>query len=59
VEGSKNFFFEKRAPRPGKQKTFWPLRAALAAPEPREAAKKFLRAFFKKRFLLAFLQAPV
>jgi len=54
VRENKNFFFEKK-----KQKTFWPLRAALAPPTPREAAKKFLRAFFKKRFLLAFLQAPV
>jgi len=53
VEESKNFFFEKK-----KQKTSGPLRAALAAPTPREADQKFLRAFFKKRFLLAFLQAP-
>jgi len=30
--GSKNFFFEKK-----KQKTFGPLRAALAPPQPREA----------------------
>jgi len=36
------------------QKTFNQLRAALAPPNPREADKKFLRAFFKKRFLLDF-----
>jgi hypothetical protein len=36
------------------QKTICPLRSALAPPKPREADKKFLRAFFKKRFLLDF-----
>jgi hypothetical protein len=36
------------------RKNFWPLRAALAAPEPREAAKSFFGylgrgAFFSKK----------
>jgi len=42
----KDFFFEKK-----KQKTFGPLRAAFG---PHAANQKFLRGFFKKRFLLAF-----
>jgi len=45
------FFFEKK-----NQKTFGPLRAAFgphAVQTPREAGQKFLRAFFKKRFLLS------
>jgi len=47
---SKNFFFEKKAPRPGKQKTFGSLRAALAAPKPREADQKFFwLLFFQKK----------
>jgi hypothetical protein len=41
---SKNFFFEKK-----KQKTFAPLRAALAAPKPREAAQKLFARFFSKK----------
>jgi hypothetical protein len=31
------------------QKTFAPLRAALALPEPREAAQKFFGYFFSKK----------
>jgi len=47
---SKNFFFEKKAPRPGKQKTFGSLRAALAEPTPREADQKFFwLLFFQKK----------
>jgi hypothetical protein len=33
------------------QKTFAPLRAALAGPAPREAAQKFFCALFKKALL--------
>jgi len=44
-EVSKNFFFEKK-----KQKTFGPLRAALALPTPREAVQKFFwLLFFQKK----------
>jgi hypothetical protein len=48
------FFFEKKAPRPGNQKTPVPLRVAVAAPQPREAAKSFFASFFSKKEGLAF-----
>jgi hypothetical protein len=48
-EESKALFFEKKASRPENQKTFSPLRAALAPPKPREAEQKFFCYFFFKK----------
>jgi len=46
----KRFFFEKKAPRPGKQKTFAPAGFGTCAPHP-EVNESFLLLFFKKEAL--------
>jgi hypothetical protein len=55
LEVRKRFFFKKKAPRPGKQKTFGPAGAATQSPEP-AVNRSFLlpragRLFFKKEAL--------
>jgi hypothetical protein len=53
-ESHKEFFFEKKASRPGNQKTFAPLRAVLKPPGT-EINKVFLLLFVhKKKLLLPF-----
>jgi hypothetical protein len=49
-EVRKRFFFEKKAPRLGKQKTFGPAGAGSSVPQP-AISKSFLLLFFKKEAL--------
>jgi hypothetical protein len=45
----KRFFFEKKAPRPGKQKTFGTAGVGAHVPQPAVKRKFFCFFFFKKR----------
>jgi hypothetical protein len=48
-EGRQRFFFEKKAPRPGKQKTFAPAGVGTCRARARSEQKFFCCFFFKKR----------
>jgi hypothetical protein len=50
----KRFFFETKAPRPGKQKTFGPAGCGRRVPEP-AVNKSFFASFFSKKEALPFL----
>jgi hypothetical protein len=49
IQASKRFFFEKKAPRPGKQKTFGPWGIRHQRVKARRKQKFFCFFFFKKR----------
>jgi hypothetical protein len=58
VREGKRFFFKKKAPRLGKQKTFAPAGVGTIAPKP-TVNGSFFASFFSKKEALAFSLAEI